>query len=143
MSELSRHQYIIYGHLNRWRNLRAWGRSLDQVKIEVSSREFPKRAGTCWPAEQRIVVYHQPGIVGLVGMLKTGLHELAHTVEGADGHGHKWQKVYARAVTEVTGHYLGWGVEPHIKLDENCYRAMLKWWRASGAESAAKKVFGI
>lgn len=75
-------------------------------------------------------------------MLKTGLHELAHAVEGQDGHGHKWQERYARAVNEVTGHYVGWGFEPFTKLDESCYRAMLKWWRASGSEAAAKKLLG-
>lgn len=134
------HQYIVYGHLNKWRNLRAWGRSLDNVKLEVSKRSYPKRAGTCWPEQQRVVVYHQPDLVGLVGMLKTGVHEFAHAVETTDGHGNKWQKRYAAAIHEITGNYIGWGFEPHQKLDENCYRAMLKWWRASGAEAAAKKV---
>lgn len=76
-------------------------------------------------------------------MLKTGLHELAHAVEGDDGHGFKWQKVYAQAVSEVTHHYVGWGFEPFNILDEHCYRAMLKWWRSSGNEEAAKRVLGV
>jgi hypothetical protein len=129
-------QMIVYGHLNKWRNLRAWGRSLDKLDLTVSTRSYTKRAGTCWPQLQKVNVYHQEGLRGLVAMLKTGLHEFAHAIEGKDGHGLKWQERYARAVSEVTGHYVGWGSEA---LDENCYRAMLKWWRASGAEAHAKK----
>lgn len=137
------HELIVKNQLDRWRNLRAWGRSLDNVEIKVSAREYPKRAGTCWPELQKLVVYHQPGLVGLVGMLKTGLHEMAHAVEVKDGHGFRWQEKYARAVTEVTHHYVGWGFEPHTRVDEACYRAMLKWWRSSGNEGAAKRMLGI
>lgn len=70
-------------------------------------------------------------------MLKTGVHEFAHAVETKDGHGIRWQERYAKAVTEITGHYVGWGNE---KVDENCYIAMLKWWRASGNEDAVKRI---
>jgi hypothetical protein len=68
-------------------------------------------------------------------MLKTGLHEFAHVVEKNDGHGIRWQQRYSTAVTEVTNYFVGWGFED---LDERCYRAMLRWWRASGAEAEAK-----
>lgn len=71
-------------------------------------------------------------------MLKTGLHEFAHCIATEDGHGFKWQERYAKAVNEVTGHYIGWNFEMPGLLDERCYKAMLKWWRASGAEAEAK-----
>lgn len=140
---LSAHQRIVYHHLNNWRNLRAWGRSLDNVELEVSNREYPKRAGTCWPELQKVAVYHQAGLRGLVGMLKTGLHEFAHAVETTDGHGLKWQERYAKAVKEVTGIPVGWGSLEYTTVDEAAYGALLKWWRASGNEMAAKLVLGM
>lgn len=133
------HEHFVLGYLNKWRNLRAWGRSLNNVDLLVSAREYPKRAGTCWPILQKVAVYHQPGMRGLIGMLKTGLHEFAHAVETKDEHGHKWQERYARAVTEVSGRYVGWGMNG---VDEACYRALLGWWRASGTEEIAKRVLG-
>lgn len=137
------HQRIVYHHLNSWRNLKAWGRSLDNVEIEVSTREYPKRAGTCWPELQKIVVYHQPGLRGIVGMLKTGIHELAHAVETTDHHGMKWQERYAKATTEITGTRIGWGSEEYTVVDEAAYAAMLKWWRISGNELGSKLILGI
>lgn len=142
MTAYSPHQTIVYGHLHSWRNLNAWGKSLDHVDLTVSNREYPKRAGSCWPELQKVVVYYQPGLKGLVGMIKTGLHELAHTVEVADSHGARWQKVYARAVTEVTGHHVVWGLG-QAKVDEACYKAVLKWWRQSGNEASAKRLLGL
>jgi hypothetical protein len=136
------HQQIVSHHLNSWRNLKAWGRSLNNVEIEVSSREYPKRAGTCWVELQKIAVYHQPGLRGLVGMLKTGIHELAHAVETTDGHGYKWQERYAKATSEVTRTPVGWGSLDHTTVDEACYMALLKWWRTSGNEMAAKLLLG-
>lgn len=76
-------------------------------------------------------------------MLKTGLHEFAHSIESGDGHGFKWQKTYARAVSEVTGEYVRWGVEPFTRMDEDCYKAMLTWWRRSGSETSAKRLLGL
>ena len=132
------HQQIITHHLNNWRNLRAWGRSLDNLEIEVSDRSYPKRAGTCWPELQRIVVYHQPGLKGIVGMLKTGLHEMAHAIETTDKHGLKWQERFAKATSEVTRTPIGWGSEDFTTVDEACYIALLKWWRNSGNAMGAK-----
>lgn len=108
------------------------------MDLTVSTREYPKRAGTCWPELQKVNVYHQPGLSGMVGMLKTGIHEFAHAVEAKDGHGFKWQERYAKAIGEITGSYVGWNFNEPVKMDELCYRAMLKWWRASGAEKEAK-----
>lgn len=137
------HQRIVSTHLNNWRNLRSWGRSLDNLEIEVSSKSYPKRAGTCWVELQKIAVYHQPGLKGVVGMLKTGLHEMAHAIETTDGHGYKWQERYARAVHEVTKQVTGWGSVDHTTVDEAAYIAMLKWWRSSGNELAAKLMLGM
>src|SRR5690242_15243081 len=132
---LTPHQRIVTTHLNNWRNLKAWGRSLDNLTIEVSERSYPKRAGTCWLELQKIAVYHQPGLRGVVGMLKTGLHEMAHAIETSDrDHGFKWQERYAKAVHEVTHERIGWGSEEYKAVDEGAYKALLKWWRASGNE---------
>lgn len=130
-------QQFVYNFLHKWRNLRAWGRSLDDLNLIVHAREYSKRAGTCWPEQQKVIVYNQSGMRGLVGMLKTGLHEFAHAIETKDGHGPRWQERYAKAVTEVTGHYVGWGWEKFNTVDEHCYRAMLKWWQSNKLESTA------
>lgn len=137
------HQAIVTRHLNAWRNLRAWGRSLDDLDLTVSTREYPKRAGTCWPELQKVNIYHQPGLRGLVGMLKTGLHEFAHAIETKDSHGHRWQERFAKSVSEVTGKYVGWGHDDPKRLDETCYVTMLKWWRQSGNEEHAKRILGL
>lgn len=135
---LTPHQRVVYAYLNKWRNLKAWGRSLDKLDLTVSTREYPKRAGTCWPALQKVNVYHQSGIVGALGMLKTGLHEFAHAIEGEDGHGFKWQARYAKAVTEVTNIYVGWNYQTPKEIDRQCYIAMGRWWR-NGPEADAKR----
>jgi hypothetical protein len=132
------HQRIVTVLLDRWRNLRAWGRSLDNLKIEVSDKGHPKVAGKCWPELQEVVVYHQPGLRGCVGMLKTGIHEMAHAIEVGDNHGEKWQERYAKAVKEVTGTPIGWGSKEYKIVDEAAYRALLVWWRASGNETGAR-----
>jgi hypothetical protein len=75
-------------------------------------------------------------------MLKTGLHEMAHAIETTDGHGYKWQERYARAVHEVTKQVTGWGSADHTTVDEAAYIALLKWWRTSGNELAAKLMLG-
>lgn len=137
------HQRIVTKHLDSWRNLRSWGRSLSNLEIDVSTKQYPKRAGTCWPELQKIAVYHQPGLRGVVGMLKTGLHEMAHAIETTDGHGYKWQERYARAVHEVTKQPIGWGSDEFTAVDEGAYQALLRWWRASGNELAAKLLLGI
>lgn len=137
------HQRIVLTHIESWRNLKSWGRSLDNLEIIISNKSYPKRAGTCWPELQRIAVYHQPGLRGVVGMLKTGLHEMAHAIEVGDEHGYKWQERYAKATQEVTKQPVGWGSEDYRTVDEAAYRALLRWWRVSGNELGAKLLLGI
>ena len=69
---------------DRWRGLRAWGRDLSDVKIEISDRVHNRRLGTCWTMEQRIVIYRGDSFVDELGTL---LHELAHAANIGEDHG--------------------------------------------------------
>jgi hypothetical protein len=133
---VSKRNQIIATHLNTWRNLRAWGRSLSELTIEVSDREYPRRGGTCWPTKQRVVIYQQPDICE---MLMVGLHEMAHAVEVGDHHGEKWQRRFAVAIAEVTGITIPYACEDdyHI-MDRAASDAIRRWWRGSSYEFAAK-----
>lgn len=120
---------IITRHANDWRNLRAWGRSLDNVRIEYVDREHARRAGTCWTYEQRLVVYRQ---ARLSDQLSTLLHEMAHAVEISDSHGLAWQRRFAAAVAEVTGYVVPPAAEDYRIVNDAARDAMRKWWHRSG-----------
>ncbi len=137
---MSTRDQIVRSHLERWRALKAWGRSISNVKIEVSPRAHAQRAGTCWSHQQRLVVYQQADICE---MLSCGLHEMAHAVEIADHHGVAWQRRFAWAVGEATGYAVASGCEDdyHI-MDRAAADAVRRWWRGSGHEFAAKLLLG-
>lgn len=139
---MSRESDIVRRYLDGWRTLKAWGKSLTHVDLTVSDRTYPRRAGTAWPTLNKVNVYFQPGLKGVVGMLKTGVHEFAHIVS-PDGHGYQWQKRYAGAILEITGEYVPAGFEEFRTVDESCYMALLRWWRASGNEEKAKRILGV
>ncbi len=136
MTSMTTRNQIIATHLDTWRNLKSWGRSLSEVKIEISNREHPSRGGTCWFMEQRLVVYQQPDICE---MLMVGLHEMAHAATVGQHHDAVWQGVFADAVHEVTGIRIPRACEDdyHI-MDRAAADAVRKWWRGSSYAFAAK-----
>lgn len=126
---------VVLRHVREWRNLRAWGRSLDNVEIEFSSRKTTRRAGTCWTTEQRVVIYTAHAIPD---MLATGLHELAHAVEMLDHHGPAWQARFAAAVIEVTGCGMPRAADDFAVLDRAAEDLVRDWWDRSGNGFAAR-----
>lgn len=127
---------VVKTWVNRWRHLRAWGRSLELVDVTVSEREHPRRAGTCWTREQRITLYHQDR---LTDVLTTALHEYAHAVEITAHHGLAWQARYAAAVGEVTGIVIPGGIDGDYKIIDCAARdAVRAWWHRSGNAMAMK-----
>lgn len=121
---------IIHTWLNRWRNLRAWGRTLDELTIDLIPVEHRSRLGTCWPTQQRVRLYYQPKIIDV---LKTGLHEMAHAaVPASEGHGIAWQNMYAAATAEVTGIAVVAAADSYQIVDDACADALRLWWKRSG-----------
>ncbi len=139
---MSRECDIVRRQLDLWRTLKIWGKPLTHVNLTVSDTHYPRRAGTAWPTLNKVNVYYQPGLKGVMGMLKTGVHEFAHIVS-PDGHGYQWQKRYAGAVLEITGEYVPSGFEDYKIMDEACYFAIQRWWKASGNEEKAKRILGV
>lgn len=122
----------------RWVGLRAWRVYLEDIDITVSDREHPRRAGTCWQFERRLIVYRQPRTID---MLATLLHELAHAATVGDHHGQRWQFIYAEAATEVTGIQVVSGVDGKFEVINEAVRdAMRAWWRDSGNAFAERLI---
>lgn len=125
-------------HVERWRNLRAWRRPLEEVKVTFRPRPpHQNRLGTCWTVERRITLYLDPQD-DVVCSLATALHEFAHAAAPADeGHGDRWRRLYAAAVEEVTG--IAVALEDGHRYREVTYTvrdALAVWWRVSGNEFA-------
>ncbi len=127
----------VLSWLDRWRNLRAWGRTLDNV--EVRYRLAPESAthGRCWPAAQRIEI--SDVLAPMPTMLATVLHELAHAAcRCGDDHGETWQATLAAAVEEVTGISVVTVASRHEDMHTAAEDAIRAWWRRSGQESIWK-----
>jgi hypothetical protein len=130
---------MVREQLERWRYLRAWGRSIENVEITVSAQRHAKRLGTCWTREQRLVVYQDNRITD---MLATGLHEMAHAVEISDHHGVAWQSRFMSAVSEATGIQMPAACEDFHVIDCAAEDAVRRWWRGS-SHSFAAKLLGV
>jgi hypothetical protein len=112
-----------------WRTLRAWRRDLSEVEIKISSRVNATRLGTCWPHEQRIVIYQGESFIDELGTL---LHELAHAATIEHAHGERWQETFASAVTEVTSIVVGPVAYNYRVLNQAAKDALKSWWWHSG-----------
>lgn len=118
---------------DRWRDLKAWGRTLEEVTIELRQRsEGVGRysTGVCYPTLRRIVVTAGSDVPQA---LATILHELAHAAApGDEGHGDRWQAIFAAAVLEVTGIRLVHPVDNYRLMQRQAIGACRAWWRRSG-----------
>lgn len=119
----------IHSWASKWHALRAWRRDLSDVKVTVSDRAFPDRLGTCWPTQQRVVVYKGASFVDELGTL---LHELAHAATIDQQHSPAWQATFAAAVTEVTGIAVTPSAYNYRVLNMAAKDAFRTWWHASG-----------
>lgn len=113
---------------SEWAKLKAWRRDLGYVKVTVSTRSFPERAGTCWPFQHRLIVYKGP----FVHQLKTLVHEFAHAATIGEGHGAEWQVIYSNAITEITGVPMVSAASKYEDIDTAAYEAISLWWKRSG-----------
>jgi hypothetical protein len=113
-----------------WRALKAWRRDLSEVKIEISNKVHQTRLGTCWPHEQRIVIYQGESLINELGTL---LHELAHAATIEHAHGERWQEVFAAAITEVTGIAVVPVAHNYRVLNKAAKDALACWWRVRSA----------
>lgn len=124
---------VIMRHADEWRNLRAWGRSLDNLKIEYLDRRTTK-LGVCHPTEQRIKIY----LNGTIAMaLSTVVHEMAHAVEMQEDemHGPRWARRMADAAAEIVGHpVVGECGQEWEVIDQAVEHAMRVWWKSIGGE---------
>ena len=126
---------IVQKYVDAWRNLRAWGRSLDNVDVCISNRTCSTVGGWCKTYQQAIMIYQGP----LHWMLLTVLHEYAHAVEISDHHDTAWQARFAAAVTEVTGVRVVGGCEDDYNvLNSAAEDAIKKWWPRTADAFAAK-----
>lgn len=114
----------------RWRGLRAWGRPLDEVRIEFRQREACYSTGHAYPTQRRLVVTAPDMPLGLECLL----HELAHlAAPGDEVHGDRWRNIFVNAVAEVTGIQVSpEGALPLLTAGTEA--AMKLWWKASGNE---------
>jgi hypothetical protein len=119
---------------DRWRELRAWGRPLEEVEIVI--RERSQKIGTystglAWPSRRRIVI---TAGADMPEALSVVLHELAHVAApGRAHHGPQWRQIFARAVTEVTGVEVPVDQElRHQLVQRTAEDAVKHWWTASG-----------
>lgn len=131
-------EMVVRRWVDEWRELRAWGRSLANVRVEISGRAYARRAGTCWQRSQRVAIYHQDDVVEVLRVI---LHEYAHAVETADeehgGHGAAFQARFAAAASEVVGAPVVGGIEAthadsYEIIDRAVADALRAWWRRSG-----------
>jgi hypothetical protein len=117
---------------SRWVTLRAWRRDLSETKIEISDKQHADRLGTCWPLQQRLVIYRGVSFVDELGTL---IHELAHAATIEAAHDQRWQSTFAAAVTEVTGITVVPVAYNFRTLSMAAKDALRLWWRASGNET--------
>jgi hypothetical protein len=123
-----------------WRNLRAWRRDLSLVEVVISDRAHPRRLGSCWDFQQRLVVYRGDSFAE---ELATVLHELAHAACIGGEHGEQWQATYAAAVTEVTGLPVVTCAEDYQVLCMSARDAVKAWWVSSGNDFAWRLVHRV
>lgn len=114
-----------------WANLSAWARDLSEVEVEISDQVHPRRLGTCWAHEQRMVIYRGASIAV---DLDTLLHEYAHAATIGNHHGADWQLTYATAIREVTGISVPSSVSNYRILCEAGSHAIECWWFLSGGD---------
>lgn len=125
---------------SEWQNLKAWRRSLSEVTLEISDRVHPRRLGTCWTLEQRIVIYGHDA--DMPGELNTLIHEMAHAAEIEDHHGVKWQECYSRAILEITKTAIPRVAANYEILNRAGKAAVRAWWKSSGNDMIWKMVRG-
>jgi hypothetical protein len=115
---------------NRWRNLKAWKRTLDNVQVMVMPYKGTQAVGKCFPSEQRVKVFSTGDICH---DLSTVLHELAHAAcRGGTHHNEAWQECYANATTEVTQIQIPKVASEFTLMDRASESAIRSWWQSSG-----------
>lgn len=117
----------------RWRQLKAWGRDLDEVTIVVRQRHAGDYAtGHAYPTLRRLVITAPNMPLGLECLL----HELAHVVvSGDECHSDRWREVFTKAIAEVTNIRVApSGAIEH--LEHAAEAAVMMWWKTSGNEFA-------
>ena len=116
--------------VEKWRNLKAWGRPLEEAKICVQKDNDRGLRGWAYPCMRSLVVKAGPDIPRA---LNTLLHEYAHLAAPAtEHHGPKWRRAYSAAVAEVSG--IAFEGEHLTYQDARAMgaRYMRAWFRTSG-----------
>lgn len=140
---MSAYASILATWAKHWRALRAWGRPLDELSVEIVGRRNHAEVGcggngstgTAWPVLRRVVV--RAG-ADLPDALATILHGYAHCAAPAGSeHGPAWSTRYATAVEEVTSIPIP-EEGPKLIIDRAATAAVRTWWQASGNAFAAK-----
>jgi hypothetical protein len=130
---MTRELRIVRTWAERWRSLRAWRRSLDEVVIDVVAHQRGP-LGLAQPRARTLIIRVGTDVVD---GLATALHELAHVaVPHGEAHGPAWRERFLLAAEEVTGRALA--EPPTTELVDRAVVAALRvWWRASGNEYLA------
>jgi hypothetical protein len=134
---------ILTTWAHHWRDLRAWGRPLEEITVKITGRDNHKTpgcggvgsTGTAWPTKRDTVIRAGSD---LPDALATILHEYAHLAAPGDvAHGLPWSSRFAAAVYEVTGIAICDDGDKG-QVDRAATAAVRSWWKASGNEFAAK-----
>lgn len=128
-SEVITRKDVLLKWAKDWAKLKAWNRDLSEVQVTISDRTNADRMGTCWPMQQRLVVYKGSS---MTDDLDTLIHEFAHAATIHEAHGPDWQHCYATAMQEVTGIPVPTAVDNYRILCEAGREAVHSWWVASG-----------
>jgi hypothetical protein len=133
---------ILETWARHWRDLRAWGRPLEEISVRIVGRYNHKEPGACdkfstgtaWPTKRDTVIRAGSD---LPDALATILHEYAHlAAPGGAAHGLPWSSRFAAAVLEVTRIAIcDDGTKGEV--DRAATAAVRSWWKSSGNAFAA------
>jgi hypothetical protein len=130
---------LVQAWAERWRNLRAWGRPLTEIRPTVRKWSGRGRMGFAHTASRETVIFVPVDPVrgpDIPYTLSTVLHEYAHlsdpnTERHSDGHGESWKRRFAAAIEEVTGiGVITTGMDTRA-MDELCSETVKRWWKDS------------
>lgn len=120
--------------VERVAHLRAWGRPMTEVCVELRERRDgrPGTTGLAWPVKRKILLRIGTNPALAIG---TALHEFAHVAAPGDvHHGGGFKTRLRAAVIELTGHDPGL-IENYRTFDRSCDDAVSDWWRATHAKA--------